>query len=245
MSMKVESMKEKPQPTSDKASEPVLRRPALFAARTAWFSLFLGASLLSAQSLPSDIDKESLSRFPVIKRDQLDDKGKKAYDIIAGGPGKLVLPTGPAAIGLYSPESYEPLRTLNDYLRRDGVLGDRLTELAILVASRELDEAYVWGAHEPAALKAGIPQSVIDIVKYGRDTHGIEEKQAAIIRFGRQLFREKSITSQMFSKTVDLFGRQGIVELTTLMGYYGLNHFLLKMADQHLPPDRQGLLPPR
>jgi 4-carboxymuconolactone decarboxylase len=210
-----------------------------------WISTLIAAQAASAQSLPPDIDNESLSRFPVIKRDQLDEKGKQAYDVIAGGPGKLVLPTGPAAIGLYSPSVYEPLRMLNDYLRKDGVLGERLTELAILVASREVDEPYVWGAHEPAALKLGISQSVIDAVKYGREPAGAQEKEAAIIRFGRQLFREKTITSEMFSRTVTLFGRPGIVELTTLMGYYGLNHFLLKMADQHLPPDRQGLLPAR
>jgi len=210
-----------------------------------WISTLIAAQAASAQSLPPDIDNESLSRFPVIKRDQLDEKGKQAYDVIAGGPGKLVLPTGPAAIGLYSPSVYEPLRMLNDYLRKDGVLGERLTELAILVASREVDEPYVWGAHEPAALKLGISQSVIDAVKYGREPAGAQEKEAAIIRFGRQLFREKTITSEMFSRTVTLFGRPGIVELTTLMGYYGLNHFLLKMADQHLPPDRQRLLPAR
>jgi len=210
-----------------------------------WISTLIAAQAASAQSLPPDIDNESLSRFPVIKRDQLDEKGKQAYDVIAGGPGKLVLPTGPAAIGLYSPSVYEPLRMLNDYLRKDGVLGERLTELAILVASREVDEPYVWGAHEPAALKLGISQSVIDAVKYGREPAGAQEKEAAIIRFGRQLFREKTITSEMFSRTVTLFGRPGIVELTTLMGYYGLNHFLLKIADQHLPPDRQGLLPAR
>jgi 4-carboxymuconolactone decarboxylase len=199
----------------------------------------------NAQSLPADIDKESLSRFPVIKRDQLDEKGKKAYDVIAGGPGKAVLPTGPAAIGLYSPGVYEPLRMLNDYLRKDSVLGERLTELAILVAAREVDEPYVWGAHEPAALKAGISQPVIDAVKYGRDISGLAEKEAGIIRFGRQLFREKTVTSDMFAETVELFGRQGIVELTAVMADYELNHLLLKMADQHLPPDRKGMLPPR
>src|SRR5215469_16602925 len=148
---------------------------------TVWISAFILVSVVSAQSLPADIDKESLSRFPVIKRDQLDDKGKKAYDVIGGGPGKLVLPTGPAAIGLYSPSVYEPLRALNDYLLKDGTLGKPLTELAILVASREVDEAYVWGAHEPAALKLGISKSVIDVVKYGKDTSGVEEKEAAII----------------------------------------------------------------
>jgi 4-carboxymuconolactone decarboxylase len=175
----------------------------------------------------------------------MDEKGKKSYDLIAGGSGKIVLPTGPAAIGLYSPGVYEPLRILNDYLRKDGLLGDRLTELAILVAAREVDEQYVWGAHEPAALKEGIPQTVIDVVKYGRDVSALGEKEAAIIRFGRALFREKKMSSEVFAKTVSLFGRQGTVELTALMGDYQLNGLLLKVADQHLPADRKALLPPR
>ena len=211
-----------------------------------WILILITAAGVSyGQSLPSDIYKDSLSRFPVVKREQMDDKGKKAYDVIAGGPGKTVLPTGPAAIGLYSPGVYEPMRMLNDYLRKDSMLGERLGELAILVAAREVDEQYVWGAHEPAALKIGISQTVIDAIKYGREVSGLEEKEAAIIRFGRQLFREKKISSDVFAKTVELFGRQGIVELTALMGDYQLDGLLLKMADQHLPPDRKALLPPR
>src|SRR5579863_6745056 len=128
-------------------------------------TLIAAAGASYGQSLPPDIYQDSLSRFPVIKREQMDEKGKKSYDVIAGGPGKTVLPTGPAAIGLYSPGVYEPLRMLNDYLRKDSVLGERLGELAILVAAREVDEQYVWGAHEPAALKVGISQTVIDVVK--------------------------------------------------------------------------------
>jgi len=212
-----------------------------------WISILIAAAAVSSgQSLPADINKDSLSRFPVVKRDQMDEKGKKAYDLVAGGAGKTASPTGPASIGLYSPGAEEPLRMLNEYLRRqNNILGAPLTELAILVAAREVDEQYVWSAHEPNGLKAGLPQSVIDVVKYGKDVSGLGEKETAIIRFGRQLFREKKMSSDVFAKTVELFGRQGTVELTALMGDYQLNGLLLKVADQHLPPERKPLLPPR
>jgi 4-carboxymuconolactone decarboxylase len=214
--------------------------------REIWISILItAASVSSGQSLPADINKDSLSRFPVVKREQMDENGKKVYDLVAGGAGKVASPTGPASIGLYSPGVAEPMRRLNDYLRKSGLLGDRLSELAILVAAREVDEQYVWSAHEPAALKAGVAQPVIDVVKYGRDVSGLGEKEAAIIRFGRQLFREKKMSSDVFAKTVELFGRQGTVELTALMGDYQLNGLLLKVADQHLPADRKPLLPPR
>jgi 4-carboxymuconolactone decarboxylase len=211
-----------------------------------WISMLISAAAVSSgQSLPADINKDSLSRFPPVNREQMDEKGKKVYDHVAGGAGKVASPTGPASIELYSPGVAEPMRMLNDYLRKDGVLGNRLTELAILVAAREVNEQYVWSAHEPAALKAGLPQTVIDVVKYGKDASGVGEKETAIIQFGRQLFREKKMSSDVFAKTVELFGRQGTVELTALMGDYQLNGLILKVADQHLPPDRKPLLPAR
>ena len=138
------------------------------------------------------------------------------------------------------------MRRLNAYLRREGnILGSPLTELAILVASREVDQQYVWSAHEPAALRAGIAQSVIDVIKYRKEVSGVGEKETVIIRLGRQLFREHKLNSDTFAKAVELFGKQGTVELVTLMGDYTLNALLLDALDQHLPADRKPLLPPR
>jgi len=197
-------------------------------------------------ALPADIQPNSLNRLPVVKREQLDENGKQVYDHVAGGAGKIASPTGPASIELYSPGAAEPLRTLNEYLRRPGnLLGNPITELAILVAAREGDSQYVWSAHEPAALKAGIAQPVIDVVKYNKEVAGVGEKEAAVIRSGRQLLREHKLDSGTFAKLVELFGKQGSVELVVLMGDYTLNGMLLDAVNQHLPADRKPLLPPR
>lgn len=197
-------------------------------------------------TLPADIYPDSLNRLPVVKREQMDEKGKQVYDHVAGGAGNIASPTGPASIELYSPGAAEPLRTLNEYLRRQGnLLGNPITELAILVAAREGDSQYVWSAHEPAALKAGVAQPVIDVVKYSRDVAGAGEKETVVIRMGRQLLREHKLDSPTFAKAVELFGTQGTVELVTLMGDYTLNGLLLDALDQHLPRDRKPLLPSR
>jgi 4-carboxymuconolactone decarboxylase len=199
-----------------------------------------------AAALPADIQPDSLNRLPAVKREQMDEEGKKAYDLNAGGAGKVAQPTGPGAIALYSPGSSEPLRKLNNYLRRDGnILGKPITELAILVAAREGDSQYIWSAHEPAALKAGIAQSVIDAVKYGKEVSGAGEKETVVIRVGRQILREHKLDSGTFAKAVELFGKQGTVELVTLMGDYTLNAMLLDALDQHLPAERKPLLPAR
>ena len=197
-------------------------------------------------ALPADLNPDSLNRFPVVKREQMDESGKQVYDHVAGGAGKIASPTGPAAIELYSPGAAEPLRTLNEYLRRPGNLpGNSITELAILVAAREGNSQYIWSAHEPAALKAGLAQPVIDAVKYNKDASGAGEKETTVIRLGRQLLREHKLDSGTFAKAVELFGKQGTVELVTLMGDYTLNGLLLDALDQHLPADRKPLLPSR
>jgi 4-carboxymuconolactone decarboxylase len=204
-----------------------------------------GTPAVSA-ALPADVYPDSLNRLPVIKREQLDENARQMYDRVAGGPGKVVSPTGPVAIHLYSPGAAEPLRQLNEYLRRpENPLGNPITELAILVAAWEIDSQYEWSAHEPAALKAGIAQPVIDVVKYNQSISGIGEKEMVVIGLGRQLFRDHKLDSGIFGKAVGLFGKQGTVELITLMGNYTLNGLLLNALDQHLPADRKPLLPPR
>jgi 4-carboxymuconolactone decarboxylase len=206
-----------------------------------------GASAQAGSAaLPADINPDSLNRLPVVKREQLDDRGKQVYDHVAGGAGKIASATGPASIELYSPGAAESLRTLNEYLRRPGnLLGNPITELAILVAAREGDSQYIWSAHEPAALKAGLAQPVIDAVKYNKDAAGFGEKETTVIRLGRQVLREHKLDSGTFAKAVELFGKQGGVELVLLMGDYTLNSMLLDALDQHLPADRKPLLPSR
>src|SRR6202047_1689862 len=128
--------------------------------------------------LPKDIYPDTGNRLPVIKREGLDEAGKKLYDLRVDG-------FGPGGIRLYSPSVAETMTAVNEYLRRKSGLDPRLVELAILVTAREMDCEYVWTAHEPAAQKAGLAQSVIDTDTYRKPVAGLGEKEAVIIELGR------------------------------------------------------------
>ena len=71
----------------------------------------------------------------------------------------------------------------------------------VLITAREIDQQYEWSAHEPAGLRAGLEQSVIDVVKYDRDVKGLAEKDATLIRFGRALYREHKISSELWARS--------------------------------------------
>ena len=192
---------------------------------------------------PSDIHPQSLSRLPPVQRADLDDEGKRIWDALSGA-NKAIPLTGPSAVTMHSPRAAEPIYALNQYLRKT-VAGARYFELAALIAAREFDQQYEWSAHEPAAIRAGVEQSVVDAVKFNRGLNGVPEKDAALIRLGRAIFRDHRVSSEVWAQMEKLFGRQGAVELTIVMADYAMAGFILTAVDQQLPADRKPLLPPR
>jgi 4-carboxymuconolactone decarboxylase len=201
----------------------------------------LSTALAMGQAkLPPDINEKSFSRLPPVDRAALDDEGKKVWDYVGGARG--MPPTGPAPVSMYSPGAAKPIHELNQYLRKT-VVGPRFFELSALIAAREFDQEYEWSGHEPAGLRAGLEQQVIDVVKFNRDVAGLPEKDATVIRLGRALFRERKVSPALWAKTVELFGRQGAVEITAIMGDYVMAGVMLTAVDQRLPPGRESTLP--
>jgi 4-carboxymuconolactone decarboxylase len=195
---------------------------------------------IGQSKLPSDIHPESFSRLPPLQRDSLDAEGKRIWDFVGGARG--MPKTGPAPVSMYSPGVAEPIHELNQYLRKT-VVGPRYFELSALLAAREFDQQYEWSGHEPAAIRAGLEQSVIDVVKFNKDVAGLPEKDATVIRLARALFRDHKVSPELWAKTVEFFGRQGAIEIVATMGDYAMAGFMLTAVNQQLPPDRKALLP--
>ena len=204
------------------------------------------ASLLSAQTnqqaLPPDIDPMSYSRLPLILKETLDEEGQRIFETINGNDSNVPR-IGPPNSSMYSIEAAEPYDVMNQLLRRT-ILGRQFFEISTLVPAREFNQQYEWTAHEIGAQQAGVDQAVIDVIKYNRPVSGLPEKQAAVIEFGRTMLRgDHQVPSEMFAKMVELFGTQGTIEITMIMGDYTMTAMLLNAVDQHLPPDREALLP--
>ena len=195
---------------------------------------------IAQAKLPPDINPTSFTRLPPIDRASLDDEGKQIWDYVGGARG--MPPTGPAPLTMYSPKAAKPIHELNQYLRTT-VVGPKYFELSALVAAREFDQQYEWSGHEPAGRRAGLEQNVIDAVKFNRDVSGLPEKDATVIRLGRALLRDKKVPPALWAKTVELFGRQGAVEITAIIGDYVMAGIMLTAVDQQLPPGREALLP--
>jgi 4-carboxymuconolactone decarboxylase len=189
-----------------------------------------------AQSpLPADIDPVTLSRLPPVTPQDLDEEGQR---LLAARPNFKAGP-GPTHVTIYAPSG----RNLGIPTGEKSPVGPRDFQLAVLIIAREIDQQIEWTMHEPYALRQGLEQSVIDVVKYGKDVDGLSDKDATLITFGRTLYREHHVSSELWEKMVALYGRQHTVELMTIMGEYFKVGFMLNAVDQHVPPEREPLLP--
>jgi 4-carboxymuconolactone decarboxylase len=210
----------------------------------------LPAVALAQTPLPPDINPVTLSRLPPVTRGDLDAEGQRALDARTSpaNPGP-----GPGHVTIYSPKVAEGYgvvgRALGVPSGQTFPLGNRVYQLVVLITAREIDQQYEWSAHEPAGLRAGLEQSVIDVVKYDRPVDnidsvaGLAEKDATLIRFFRALLREHKVSSELWARMIESFGRQRTVECMALMGDYFIVGTMMNAADQHLPATRQPLLP--
>ena len=203
------------------------------------FVLLLASLPAIAQTqtaLPPDINPVTLSRLPPVTPEDLDEEGRR---LLAERPAVKPGP-GPTHITSYSPGG----RSLGIPTGVDSPVGPRYFQLAVLIIAREIDQRYEWSSHAPAGLRQGLEQSVIDVVKYNKDVTGLSDKDATLITFGRTLYREHRVSSELWQKMIGHFGRQHTVQLMMIMGDYFRVGFMLNAVDQQVPPERKEMLPP-
>jgi len=197
------------------------------------------ATAQTAQKLPPDIRPESLSRMSWPTRDEFaSEEEKAAYDhVVKAAPqaANMKGPVGPTATRLHLPVVAEAYFTAFSWLREKTGLAPRYVELAILIGTREANNPYEWLQHERGSVKV-LPREAVEVVRSGKDTKGLDEKDAVLIQFGRELYHQPTVSAKTFADAERLFGRNGTLTATLLMGHYTLNALMLRAYNQQLAP---------
>ena len=185
-------------------------------------------------SIPNDVFPDSGSRLAVIKREDLDESGRKAYDYaVAAAPGSTV-PQGVAAIRLHG-------SGLD--VRWASPLGRRLTELAILATARELDQPYEWSLHEWEAVSVGLEPEVIDVVRNHKPLTTLGDHEQIIIQLDREINGKHRLSSETYARALKLLGEKNLVDIVSLMAQYAGTAARLTAFNQQMPPQMKQLLP--
>ncbi len=178
--------------------------------------------------LPADIDAQSRARLPYLTKSDTN-KGK-VWDIF-GKSGTL---NGPLAFAAYNPAVAQALLDLHD-ASIGGTLDARTRELAIMVACRETNYNLEWNGHLAAAKRAGVDDKLLDVIKTNGALTGLDDKDATVLRFGRQLYRDKKVDSATFAKVVQYWNKRGAMDMVAVMNTYAVSGFFAVAVDEHSP----------
>ena len=200
--------------------------------------LVVMTALVAGQSA-TDLDPESHARLPYLQRKDMDEKTSPIFDTLPGRTPDGVL-KGPLAFAGYNPGAAKALFELHN-AAVGGTLNPHVRELAIMVACRETNYNLEWNGHESTALKSGVDAKTIDVVRTRGSLAGLDEKDALVIKFGRQKFTDRQMDSATFAKAVEFFGRRGAMDMVAVMNTYAVSGFFAIAVDEHPAPGKPAL----
>lgn len=183
-----------------------------------------------------------MPRIPLFPTDTMTPEQQRVHDAVVTGPrGEL---RGPLRAALHRPELADKMQQLGELLRYRTSLPPHLKELAILVTGRSCHAHLEWYIHAQMALKAGLPQAVIDDVLAGRRPAGLDADGLAVLDYAEELNRRRTVSDDTYRRVLERWGAVGVVELTALIGYYTMVAMTLNCHDIPLPDGVAPPLPP-
>ena len=204
--------------------------------RLASVLLVLATALAAGQS---DLDPNSHARLPYLQRKDMNEADQKIFDVLPGRGQDGVL-RGPLAFAAYNPGVGKALFDLHN-AAVGGTLNPHARELAIMVACRETNYNLEWNGHEATALKNGVDATVIDVIRKRGPLTGIDDKDAVVIRLGRQMFTDKKVDSATFAKVIEFYGKRGAMDMVAVMNTYAVSGFYAIAVDEHAAPGKPSL----
>ena len=146
---------------------------------------------------------------------------------------------GPSSILLHSPVLSPLSSEFGLALRRDSVLPTTAMEIAILTVAAAWKADYAFANHEAYALNAGVAADVIADLRQGREPKLTDEKDKLAWRVARAMLDQRHVPDDLQAEMRRTLGDRGAVELTALVGYYGMLCGLCATFDVEVPDGRR------
>jgi 4-carboxymuconolactone decarboxylase len=169
------------------------------------------------------------------------DVAAEHHDVVDGVLKVFGQVRGPFSMLLHSPKLAEQMLNLGNFYRDKSIVEPKDRSLAILVAVRERQGAYVWAAQVNAARRAGVREEAIDVIRARKDPAGLPVEEREIVTYAEQLIRNNRVDQAAFDALKNRHGVQWLVELTAAANYYGILCGIVNAFEVPAPPDGDKL----
>lgn len=187
---------------------------------------------------PQGFGPDTTERIGLPPREAMSEAQRAAADAIINGPRKAVF--GPFVPLLQTPALMERVGKLGEALRFEGSLPERLRELVICAVARHCGNQFEWQLHAANALKAGVAEATLAALLDGRVPRGARPDESAVLDFSHELMHHHGVCDATFAHTEQLLGQAGVVELSTLVGYFAMVCWVMNVARTPGPAGSQA-----
>jgi 4-carboxymuconolactone decarboxylase len=177
-------------------------------------------------------------RLPMPAREAMSAEQRAAADALIAGPRKGVY--GPFLPLLRAPQLLERVAALGEQLRFHSSLEPRVRELVTCAAARHTTNQFEWLMHAPLAIKAGVAEATIQALHAGARPKHLPVDEEVALDFTRELLQTHGVSEPAYAAAIGQFGEQGVVELSTLIGYFVMVCWVMNVAHTPAQSSAQG-----
>lgn len=160
-----------------------------------------------------------MQRISLVEKDQAHPLIKETYQKLED--------QGSQVLNLYKVMAHCPhiglnfQRLGNSILRGEG-LAAPLRELAILRVASLANAEYEFIKHSAVALRVGVNQKQIDTISDWTNSAEFNDHERTVLRYTDEVTQGTGVSDATFADLQAFLNEPAIVELTTVIGYYGM-----------------------
>lgn len=174
-----------------------------------------------------------MATLPLPDPDALPPEARALYDRLKAKRGRI---DGMYLTLLTHPALAERVSELGTFFRfGPSVLPAAVRELVILWAARRVGAAYEWVKHAPEARRAGLPEAVIEAIRQGTRPRNLTPVQDAVLAAADAALAPASLEPAAQEILEAALGRQGLLEIVALAGFYRMIAGIIFAFDVPLP----------
>jgi 4-carboxymuconolactone decarboxylase len=121
---------------------------------------------------------------------------------------------------LRNPGLAVPTQTIGEYLNRQGKLPPKLTQMAILIASRRTSYNGSWVEHSGMAARAGLGADIVQAIAAERRPDGMNQDETLVYDMCDELQKSMTVSDATYTRAVARLGEAGVVDTIAIYGFY-------------------------
>jgi 4-carboxymuconolactone decarboxylase len=167
-------------------------------------------------------------RLPLPAMEAMDAAQRASAQALIDGPRKGVY--GPFVPLLRVPKLLDPVAQLGQVLRFEGALPAPVRELVTCLVAAAVGNQFEWVMHTPLARAAGVNEAALEAIRVGARPEGLAAHEQVAVDFAAEVLQRHCVAEPTYERACDAFGEAGVVELSTLIGYFVMVSWIMNVA---------------